>query len=400
MAIWRTKEGVFKIRFYLNGRNGPKRQETLGKIPYAEAVRIHKERIAAAAAGRMSARRIRFSELADEYLKTHGPRMSRSGRTRAMEVLRIHLNPRFGNKFAESLKPIDVDRYRQERLAEGAKPATINREWNIMKAVLNKGEAWGLLDRNPIRRGAVSMLRVDNAKLLFFESAEWNRFITAFENEDRWREYVSRTRTLGPVKHPGNGSAARRFGGGRRPESAATAVYRTRLQECVPVLKALLFTGSRLGEVLSLRWEDVDRKRGVITIHQQKTSKTKSIPISSALDEVLSALPENGGSGPIFRRSCGEAIRRYDVQRAFEVAKKISGIRPELTPHSLRHTFASWLAIAGKPLRTIQELLGHGDLRMTLRYAHLSPAHLRDAVEVIVTSLRDSVNEGELRSRA
>ncbi len=49
----------------------------------------------------------------------------------------------------------------------------------------------------------------------------------------------------------------------------------------------------------------------------------------------------------------------------------------------IRHTFASWLAIQGTPIRTIQELLGHRDLRMTLRYAHLSPAHLRDAVEGI-----------------
>ncbi len=53
------------------------------------------------------------------------------------------------------------------------------------------------------------------------------------------------------------------------------------------------------------------------------------------------------------------------------------------TPVSIRHTFASWLAIAGTPLRTIQELLGHADIRMTIRYAHLSPAHLRDAVELV-----------------
>jgi hypothetical protein len=68
------------------------------------------------------------------------------------------------------------------------------------------------------------------------------------------------------------------------------------------------------------------------------------------------------------------------------VARKLSGARSELTPHSPRHTFASWLAIAGTPLRTIQELLGHADVRMTIRYSHLSPAHLREAVEVIGTA--------------
>jgi len=54
-----------------------------------------------------------------------------------------------------------------------------------------------------------------------------------------------------------------------------------------------------------------------------------------------------------------------------------------LNPYTIRHTFASWLAIKGTPIRTIQELLGHKDLRMTLRYAHLSPAHLAEAVEAI-----------------
>jgi site-specific recombinase XerD len=65
------------------------------------------------------------------------------------------------------------------------------------------------------------------------------------------------------------------------------------------------------------------------------------------------------------------------------VAQKLSGVREELTPYTIRHTFASWLAIKGTPIRTIQELLGHKDLRMTLRYAHLSPAHLAEAVEAI-----------------
>lgn len=387
MALWRTKDGVFKIRYYLNGRSGPKRQETLGKITYAAAVRIHKERIAAAASGRVSHRRIRFSDLAEEYLKTHGARISESGCKRAEEVIRLHLNPRFGSKYADALKPIDIDRYRQERLTEGAKPATVNREWNICKAILNKGEAWGVLERNPIRRGAVSVFRVDNAKLVFFEVGEWSQLITAFDDESRWVGHVDQSRRLGPViETPGKGQA-RRFGGGRKGNSAASHEYLRRLRECVPAMKALLYTGSRLGEVLALRWEDVDWKRGVLTIRQQKTRKSKTVPISSGLQEVLEAVPKGSGSTVVFRRGNGAAIRKHELQRAFEVAKRIAGIRSELTPHSIRHTFASWLAIAGRPLRTIQELLGHGDLRMTLRYAHLSPAHLREAVEVIVSTV-------------
>jgi site-specific recombinase XerD len=72
-----------------------------------------------------------------------------------------------------------------------------------------------------------------------------------------------------------------------------------------------------------------------------------------------------------------------ELQRAFSVARRMAGLRKELTPHSIRHTFASWLAIRGTPLRTIQELLGHEDVRRTIRYAHLSPAHPSEAVETI-----------------
>jgi integrase len=145
----------------------------------------------------------------------------------------------------------------------------------------------------------------------------------------------------------------------------------------------LLFTGCRLGEILGLRWLDVDMRRNVVSIVQQKTGKQKTLPIEGEFREVLLALPRSVGAAPVFTRPDGRPFAAIDVQRAFGVARKLSGIRAELTPHSLRHTFASWLAISGQPLRTIQELLGHADIRMTIRYSHLSPAHLSDAMRTV-----------------
>jgi integrase len=105
--------------------------------------------------------------------------------------------------------------------------------------------------------------------------------------------------------------------------------------------------------------------------------------MSKALREVLSDLPRRIGGARVFVRPGGVPLTLPEVARAFRVAQKLSGIREELNPYTIRHTFASWLAIKGTPIRTIQELLGHKDLRMTLRYAHLSPAHLAEAVETI-----------------
>jgi integrase len=59
----------------------------------------------------------------------------------------------------------------------------------------------------------------------------------------------------------------------------------------------------------------------------------------------------------------------------------VTDSRDKLVAHSLRHTFASWLAMAGEPILTIQKLMGHKDIQMTLRYAHLSPSHERAAAE-------------------
>jgi integrase len=255
-----------------------------------------------------------------------------------------------------------------------------------VKAILNKGEAWGLIERNPIRRGSVPMLAVENGRLVFFEAEEWQRFITALDDEAAWRRYIAQVRTLGPVKLGLASADPRRYGGGRRPDSEATAEYRKRLQATMPLWKALLYTGSRLGEIVGLTWADVDFERAVISIRQEKTGKRKTTPISAVLREVLLALPRGVGAARVFTRPDGSAFSVREAQRAFSVARRLAGLRAELTPHSLRHTFASWLAIAGTPLRTIQELLGHRDLRMTIRYAHLSPAHLREAVEVIGTA--------------
>jgi integrase len=353
-------------------------------VSYKEAVTIYKQKLATAAARRgTESHRMTFRTLADAYIETHCPQMSQGASERVKFAIAKNVLPYFGGRLVTSLKPIDVEQYRQKRLGDKAKPGTVNREWAIVKAILNKGEAWGLIERNPIRRGSVPMLPMENERLIFFERKEWDGFISAFENETAWRRYVGQLRTLGPVKLGLAAPDARRYGGGRRPDSDATAEYRERLRATVPVFKALLYTGSRLGEIVGLTWADVDFERGVLSISQEKVRRRKTMPISEGLKTLLLSLRRGVGAAPVFTRPDGSPFPIREVQRAFSVAKRLSGARKELTPHSIRHTFASWLAIAGTPLRTIQELLGHADIRMTIRYAHLSPAHLRDAVELV-----------------
>jgi integrase len=383
MSIRRARDGRYVIRYYEDGtKRSSYRQENLGYVERDEALRIYRERTAHAAARKGRAlHALTFQTLAASYLESAGRKMAEKSRERAATIIENHLRPVFGSMLVSVIRPFHVERYMSTRIDGGANPSTVNREWNVLKAILNWGERLELIEKNPIRRGSVTGFKVDDAKLIYFEPEEWRRFIAAFEDVAAWQAHVAGVRRLGPVKIGAQGE--RRYGAGRRPDSDATDDYLQRLRQTVPIFRALLFTGCRLGEILGLRWLDVDMRRNVVSIVQQKTGKQKTLPIEGEFREVLLALPRSIGAAPVFTRPDGRPFATIDVQRAFRIARKLSGIRSELTPHSLRHTFASWLAISGQPLRTIQELLGHADIRMTIRYSHLSPAHLSDAMKTI-----------------
>lgn len=383
MSIRRTSDGRYVIRYYEAGtKKSAYRQENLGYVTRDEAVRIYRQRTAQASTRKGRAlHALTFDTLATAYLDSAGRKMAPKSRERAEAIIRAHLSPAFGAMLIPAIRPFHVERWMNQRIDEDANPATVNREWNVLKAILNYGERMELIEKNPLRRGSVAIFKVADSKLIYFEPEEWRRFIAAFDDADAWKAHVATVRRLGPVKV--GEQRERRHGGGRRPDSDATAEYLRRLRATVPVFQALLFTGCRLGEILSLRWSDVDLNRGTLTVVQQKTRKQKTLPIEADLRTLLTALPRGIGEARVFTRGDARPFSAIEVQRAFGVARRLSGIRPELTPHSLRHTFASWLAISGQPLRTIQELLGHADVRMTIRYAHLSPTHLAEAMRAV-----------------
>lgn len=394
MSIRKIKGG-FRIRWYEGGtKRGARRQETIFGVTREEAEAVEAKRVATAKAKRAStttaqrtpdstdaAERLTFEQLAADYLEVQGRKMRASSRVRAEQIIEGHLVPELGQLRASGIRPIDVEKYRAKRLKAKASPSTVNREWTVLRAVLHYLEKFGAA--NPIRKKAVQALRVDDRKLIFFEPAEWRRFIAAFDDENRWRAYRLSVRHLGPVKAGAASDDPRRYGAGLRPDSAASDEYLKRLRAFRPVFETLLFTGARLGEILSLTWNDIDFTRGQVTVAQAKTGVAKVIPMSAGLRKTLEALPRGIGPSPVFNRGDGSAFYALEVQRAFRVAIKIAKLRDELTPHSLRHTFASWLVMKGTPLRTVQHLLGHASITMTLRYAHLSPEHLAGAVDLI-----------------
>jgi len=143
-----------------------------------------------------------------------------------------------------------------------------------------------------------------------------------------------------------------------------------------PIAGLLAFTGMRRSEVLGLRWLDVDRPGERILLPQTKNGDGRIVHLNALSCAVLDSLKRGAPTDNVFSTD----ITAENVSLAFLRACRRVKIA-DFRLHDLRHTAASWLRMSGADLQDVADLLGHRDLRMTRRYAHLSPAHLSIAVK-------------------
>jgi site-specific recombinase XerD len=140
-------------------------------------------------------------------------------------------------------------------------------------------------------------------------------------------------------------------------------------------------TGMRRNELLHLQWTDI--ARNVVTVQPKegwvtKNGSSRFIPLNRDCRAALDRHPRNFASPWVFWHGHGK--RLVDFHHVWANLRRLSGVR-QLKFHCLRHSFASHLVMAGVDIRTVQELLGHKDIKMTMIYAHLSPGHMAEAVE-------------------
>lgn len=143
------------------------------------------------------------------------------------------------------------------------------------------------------------------------------------------------------------------------------------------LLELLYATGIRVAECCGLDWRDLDRGTGTVRV-LGKGDKERVVPVGAvawaALDEYLARSVER--DGPLFTNRRGGRLTPRSVHRIVGAAARRSGIERRVSPHTLRHTFATHMLGEGADLRLIQELLGHRRLSTTQRYTHVSPEHL------------------------
>ncbi len=149
-------------------------------------------------------------------------------------------------------------------------------------------------------------------------------------------------------------------------------------------VKLLLNTGMRWGELRALEWNDIDWNEKVLHIRIKEDWSPKGgerkVPMNKTVEEILRMLLKEKKNRWILTTSTGSQIRHSRTWERFRQACQKAGIE-NVTLHSLRHTFASHLVMAGVDLASVSKLLGHKDISTTMIYSHLSQDHLRGAVE-------------------
>lgn len=153
-----------------------------------------------------------------------------------------------------------------------------------------------------------------------------------------------------------------------------------------------LFTGMRLGEVLRLKWSDIDFAKGLIIFIQSKTGKLVTIPLSSFLAGEFQSYKESQCNDTICEDRAIIRLVAASYSQRFNKLFKSIGI-DNFSFHSLRHCFASISSDTGSDIVTNKELLGHSDVSMTMRYSHKQLNAKRNAIERMTDHILDMSKE-------
>ncbi len=282
---------------------------------------------------------INFSPFADKWFNTYVMTNNKpSEQLNKRMAIKNHLKPFFGKMDIDKISTLNIEEFKAKKQAEGKCNKSINNYLGMLGKCLNCAEEWGLIDKAP----RIKPLKVPPQKFRFFTEEEYNQILEeAKKISEEFYEMVLFT----------------------------------------------LRTGVRVGELKALRWEDIDFKNQKVTIRRSivngivgspKSNKIRIIPLAQDILEILKAKKQTPTNSYLF----DSQKSRFSLNRALKrTCRKLDlGVG---SWHDLRHTFASKLSNNGVPLQVIQALLGHSDLKMTQRYAHLEPLTLSDAIKTL-----------------
>ncbi|WP_374087279.1 tyrosine-type recombinase/integrase [Methylomicrobium lacus] len=261
----------------------------------------------------------RLNELLAIWYEHHGKNLKTS---EDMYSRLQWISKRLNNPYAYTLTPELFSEYRQKRLAEGLSTNSMNREHAYLKSAFNELIRIGQWKKtNPVEK--IRLLKIDEKELTYLTQDQIKQLMQAIEEGESEDLYL--------------------------------------------VVSICLATGARWSEAINLKRESV--RNGIINYAGTKSGKFRAVPIPESLEKAI--LTHKPGSEKLF----------CNCIKAFERAVKRAGLElPDgQSSHVLRHSFASHFMMNGGNILSLQKILGHQSLTMTMRYAHLSPDHLEEA---------------------
>lgn len=336
--------GVFKkgknwwIDFYHQGKRvrrkvGPSKRVAEMALADVEVKKAKQEFL-----GVCEPKSILFKDFAEEYLEYSKANKAESSYQRDKTTIDKHLVPLWGHLQISRISTKMIEEYKGKRI-EHVVASTVTRELFTLKNMLKKAVEWGYLKESAA--APVKKLKSGTPHFRYLSKEEIRGLLESCSKSDNPHLY--------------------------------------------PFVFTALNTGMRLGEITALEWKDIDFKRKILRVdnkeeHHTKNYQVRAIPMNDVLVNVLRKVPRRLDSPYVFQRRSGEKFHK--MKTSYMNARERVGLT-DVRFHDLRHTFASQLVMAGVDIRTVQELLGHKDINMTMRYSHLAPDHMRKAVCVL-----------------
>jgi integrase len=325
--------------------NGKRRQEKIGTSKKLAETVLQKRKVAIAEGKFLDLvknEKITFEAFAKEYLALHSRPHKKTWVTDEYHFK--DLERFFGGKYLFAITAQDIEHFKAERLKERigkerigkekkgeekfVSTSTVNRQLATLRNMFNKAVSWGKLEVNPMKD--VRSLKEPKGRLRFLEQEEIVKLLSNCNKKLK------------------------------------------------PIVVLALFTGMRRGEILGLKWPDIDFKRNIITLLDTKNGEKREVPMNGHVKTALIHIKRNPYTQNVFCDNNGAVYQ--DIRKSFSTALRKSGIN-DFRFHDLRHTFASQLVMTGANLNTVRELMGHKDITMTLRYSHLAPSYKQEAVD-------------------
>ena len=343
------KANMMRAEIIQNIREG-KRPQSL-----AEKRQIEKDRIQAQKTEieLKKQKNVTFVTLADEFLRW--AKVNKKDHVNDKSRYQNHINPVFGDMAAKDVSPFLLEQFKSDLMKKELSPKTIHNCLTLIRTIFRKGKIWGLYS-GEIPTEKITFPKIDNIRTRFLSHQEASDLLEILEE-------------------------------------GSEKVYHQALLS--------MHAGLRFSEIANLTWTDLDLENEILQIRNPKGGVSRQAFITEPLREIFLSLKDEGSRNPkelVFPNTKGGA--QQQISKAFYKAiddlgfnDKITDRRQKVVFHTLRHTFGSWLAIQGTSLYEIMELMGHKDIKMTQRYAHLMPSVKRAAVNKMAATFLNHQKE-------